>query len=240
LKVRVKFKKEGSMRFIGHLDVMRFFQKMMRRADIPIAFSSGFSPHMIMSFASPLGIGLTSAGEYFDIEITEPIPSQKALQQMNDTTVDGIAIVSFIEISPEKKWTGMSILAGASYRVTILAKEDTWEMDISSMLAAFLAQPEIVVLKKTKRSEEMVNIKSSIYEIKQGMDSNSSQLVLDMTLSAGSRENLKPHLVAEAFLTFIDKKASNFFYHRTEMYANVGSDDAKELVSLESLGREII
>ena len=60
MKARIKFRKYGSLRFIGHLDVMRFFQKVMRRADIPIAFSGGYSPHMIMSFAQPLGIGLTS------------------------------------------------------------------------------------------------------------------------------------------------------------------------------------
>ena len=59
------------MRFIGHLDVMRYFKKAIRRAEIPIAFTTGYSPHMIMSFAQPLGIGLTSDGEYFDIEFTE-------------------------------------------------------------------------------------------------------------------------------------------------------------------------
>ena len=69
MKVRIKFKKDGSLRFIGHLDVMRFFQKVMRRAQIPIAFTAGYNPHMIMSFASPLGIGLTSEGEYFDMEL---------------------------------------------------------------------------------------------------------------------------------------------------------------------------
>lgn len=63
------------MRFIGHLDVMRYFQKAIRRAEIPIAFTTGYSPHMIMSFAQPLGVGVTSDGEYFDIEITEPISS---------------------------------------------------------------------------------------------------------------------------------------------------------------------
>ena len=62
LKVRVKFSKEGAMKFIGHLDIMRYFQKAIRRANIPIAFSGGFSPHMIMSFAAPLGVGVTSAG----------------------------------------------------------------------------------------------------------------------------------------------------------------------------------
>ena len=63
MKARIKFRKFDTLRFIGHLDVMRFFQKVMRRAGIPIAFTGGYSPHMIMSFASPLGIGLSSDGE---------------------------------------------------------------------------------------------------------------------------------------------------------------------------------
>ena len=57
------------MKFIGHLDMMRYFQKAIRRANIPIAYSGGFSPHQIMSFAAPLGVGITSDGEYLDIEV---------------------------------------------------------------------------------------------------------------------------------------------------------------------------
>ena len=89
MKARIKFRKYGSLRFIGHLDVMRFFQKVMRRADIPIAFSGGYSPHMIMSFAQPLGVGVTSDGEYFDIEITKPISSENAVAQLNAVMVEG-------------------------------------------------------------------------------------------------------------------------------------------------------
>ena len=51
MKVRIKFTKEGPMKFVGHLDTMRYFQKAVRRAELPIAFSGGYSPHMIMSFA---------------------------------------------------------------------------------------------------------------------------------------------------------------------------------------------
>ena len=69
MKARIKFRKYGVLRFIGHLDVMRYFQKVMRRADIPIAFTGGYSPHDHV-FASPLGIGLESDGEYLDIELT--------------------------------------------------------------------------------------------------------------------------------------------------------------------------
>ena len=52
MRIRIKFRKYGVMRFIGHLDIMRYFQKAMRRANIDIAYSEGFSPHQIMSFAS--------------------------------------------------------------------------------------------------------------------------------------------------------------------------------------------
>ena len=68
MKIRIKFAKEGTMKFIGHLDIMRYFQKVMRRADVDIRYSEGFSPHQIMSFAAPLGVGLESRGEYVDIE----------------------------------------------------------------------------------------------------------------------------------------------------------------------------
>ena len=68
LKVRIKFTKTGSLKFIGHLDVMRYFQKAFRRAEVDVAYSKGFSPHQLLSFAAPLGIGLTSEGEYLDAE----------------------------------------------------------------------------------------------------------------------------------------------------------------------------
>ena len=77
MKARIKFRKNGVMKFIGHLDIMRYFQKAIRRAEIPIAFTSGYSPHMIMSFANPLGVGLTSDGEYFDIELPSQSPAKK-------------------------------------------------------------------------------------------------------------------------------------------------------------------
>ena len=78
------------MKFIGHLDIMRYFQKAIRRANIPIAFSGGFSPHMIMSFAAPLGVGVTSAGEYFDMELTDDSLSSKEMEnRLNATMAEG-------------------------------------------------------------------------------------------------------------------------------------------------------
>ena len=69
MKIRIKFAKRGPMKFISHLDVMRYFQKVIKRADIDICYSEGFNPHQIMSFAAPLGVGITSEAEYLDISV---------------------------------------------------------------------------------------------------------------------------------------------------------------------------
>ena len=167
MKARIKFRKYGVLRFIGHLDVMRYFQKVMRRADIPIAFTGGYSPHMIMSFASPLGIGLESDGEYLDIELTGPVESREAVRRMNEAGVDGIEVVSLRQIAEEKKMTGMTILAAADYLTTPSADAglpENWQ----DRFAAFMDQPEIRVLKQTKRSEREINIRPLIYEWKPG------------------------------------------------------------------------
>lgn len=230
MKVRIKFRKYGALRFIGHLDVMRFFQKVMRRADIPIAFTGGYSPHMIMSFASPLGIGLSSDGEYFDIELREAVNSTDAVRRMNEACVEGIEVVSMKQIAEEKKMTGMTILAGADYLISL--KKGTLPHDWKDSFTAFMEQPEIRIVKQTKRSEKEVDIRPLIdrWEIR-GED-------IFLQLAAGSSQNLKPDLVMEAFYRYLGVSCDDtaFGYHRLEMYADVGEDGRRELVTLESLG----
>ena len=233
MKARIKFRKYGVLRFIGHLDVMRFFQKLMRRADIPIAFTGGYSPHMIMSFASPLGIGLTSDGEYLDIELTAPVDGREALKRMNEECVEGIEIISIRQISDEKKMTGMTILAAADYLISVKkgALPENWK----EAFADFMAQREICVIKQTKRSEREEDIRPLIFRWEiQGEN-------IWLQLAAGSRNNLKPDLVMDTFLSVcaIPEDSVSFAYHRLEMYADKGKDGERNLVSLESLGQEI-
>lgn len=233
LKARIKFSKKGAMRYIGHLEVMRYFQKIMRRAQIPIAFTEGYSPHMIMSFASPLGVGAISQGEYFDIELAEPIASLEAMQRMNEVSVEGIEILSFRQIAEEKKQTGMTILAGADYLVR--GKDTPIPTEWFPQIASFLAQPEIIIMKKTKRSEREVDIRPMIYDMHVQEDG------IFMQLAAGSVQNLKPGLVMKAFCNYLEEEFSERAYEecRLEMYADRGEYE-RNLVSLETLGQEIV
>ena len=229
MKARIKFRKYGVMKFIGHLDVMRFFQKVMRRADIPIAFSGGFSPHMIMSFANPLGVGVTSDGEYFDIELTEEIDMQAAVARMNETVVEGIEIVNMVPISDDKKQTGMSIVAAADYLSSL--KNGEFPEDWKEKAQGFMNQPSISIVKKTKKSEKEVDIKPMIYKFEVRDDS------VYMLVATGSVENLKPELVMQALCGYLGVNAESvsFVHHRLDVYANVGTEEDKKFVSLDQV-----
>lgn len=234
MKVRVKFRKFGCMKFIGHLDVMRYFQKAIRRAEIDICYTEGFSPHMIMSFASPLGVGLTSDGEYFDIEIRGSISSGEAVRRLNAVMVEGMEVVSFRQIGEEKNQNAMSLVAAADYEVRFregYAPGFDWQ----TALNAFAERAHMVIVKKTKKSEKEVDIRPMIYKL-QAEDG-----VIFMQLATGSAENLKPELVMEAFAAEQGITLSEFalLVHRKEVYANQGTEEARRLVTLEDLGADI-
>ena len=114
MKLRIKFSKHGPVKFIGHLDIMRYFQKAIRRAEIDIKYSEGFSPHQVMSFAAPLGVGLTSNGEYMDIEVNSMTDTKTVMEQLNAVMVDGIHI-SECRILDERAKNAMSLVAAADY-----------------------------------------------------------------------------------------------------------------------------
>lgn len=228
MKVRIKFAKQGVMKFIGHLDIMRYFQKAIRRAGIPIVYTEGFSPHMVMSFAQPLGVGLTSNAEYMDIEIREGLTSAEIVKRLNQVMADGMRVISCRQVPQEKSSKAMSLVAAADYTVVFrdgYEPEPGWE----AKLLEFYQQESIVVLKKTKKSEKEVDIKPQIYRLSVQNGS------IFLCVSTGSAGNLKPELVIEAFARYLGFPLKPFALQisREEVYAD-------NHVSLEALGEEII
>ena len=106
------------MRFVGHLDIMRFFQKVMRKSNLPIKYSEGFSPHQIMSFAAPLGLGIEGLGEYMDIELYDEacagLKSDEAVKILNENMCEGMEVLSFRQLKGPKK-NAMSSVGLADY-----------------------------------------------------------------------------------------------------------------------------
>ncbi len=235
LKVRIKFTKTGAMKFVGHLDTMRYFQKAVRRAELPAAFSGGYSPHMIMSFAAPLGVGTTSLGEYFDIELTETVPTKEIEKRLNAVMAEGVTVSSARKVEDGKASTAMALVAAADYLVAFRPGREPVCPSWREQLSDFLAQKELLVTKKTKRSEKTVDIRPYIY---------SMQLLEDrifMQLASASSNYTKPELVMDTFLHFLGEEAQPFAYmiERREVYANTGDEAAPHFVPLEALGEEV-
>ena len=118
MRIRVKFRKYGAMKFVGHLDMMRYFQRCIRRAEIDIAYSEGFRPHQIMSFAAPLGVGITSDGEYLDLEVNSTESSKASVLALNSVMAEGIEALSYRRLKDTDQ-KAMSIVAMAEYEVRI-------------------------------------------------------------------------------------------------------------------------
>lgn len=256
MKIRIKFAKYGTMKFIGHLDMMRFFQKAIRRADIDIKYSEGFSPHQIMSFAAPLGVGVESVGEYFDMEVLSMTDENEMKDALNQVMVEGVKILS-VTILPDKAKNAMASVAAAAYQIHL--KEGGFDIpDLAAAVDAFYAQERIPYTKETKKSVLEMDLKQGIYEMYAGetqvmeavMSAAAAQLITDpakkyltvpcirMMVDASSGGNIKPTVVFEKFCAFAgcEIPLSAVQVTRLETYTNLAKEgEPGQLVPLSDV-----
>lgn len=233
MKIRIKFAKRGSLKFVGHLDTMRYFQKLIRRAGIDIAYSEGFNPHQKLSFAQPLGVGMLSEGEYVDIEVNSTFSSREAIKRMNDANVDDLEILSYRRLS-DNAGNAMASVAAADYMIELREGKRPVSFDFLREFTLFInSSDKITVLKETKKSQIETDIKPYIYKF--GGDNEK----LTIRLSCGSVTNIKPELVMEAFCKYINFEPPpfTFIYTRLEVY---GINDRDGYIPLEAFGDDII
>lgn len=251
MKIRIKFTKYGTLKFIGHLDVMRFFQKAIRRAGIDIKYSEGFSPHQIMSFAAPLGVGMESMGEYLDIEVNSITSVEDMKNALNKTMVDGIDVLS-VKILPDSSKNAMASVAAAAYGIAY--KEGNFPIeDMQQKLADFYAKESIIVTKKTKKSIMDMDLKPGIFELKMDKPLNLPSVYTDassdkqitpviyMLVDASSSGNIKPSMVFDAFCAYCNVELEPYSCQitRLDTYTRIIDEQGEEkLVPLEENGHE--
>lgn len=227
MKIRIKYAKTGVLRYIGHLDVMRYFQKAIRRAGLDVSYSQGYSPHQLITFAAPLGLGVTSEGEYFDAEMNTLTSSVDMVARLNATMAPGMEIKDIVRLKEGAK-TAMAVVAGSDYLVT--CREEYADIhDFLEILPDFYAQEQIMVTKVSKTKETLLNIKPFIYKLE------SRGNAVYMLVSAGSMDNIKPELVMEGLCHYLNREYQKmaFQVHRLETYMR---DDNGKLVSLLEAG----
>ena len=226
MKVRIKFTKEVSVKYLGHLDIMRFFQRCFNRAGVKMIYSEGFNPHQKMSFAMPLGLGIESRGEYLDCEIADGQDLEDVKERMNRVSGDGFHIISVRELK-ENATKVMAAVRFASYQ--ILFDEAIAEDVISQSMTELQSRETYLVHKKTKKKEQDVDIIPQIIKL------SYQDHKLNLTLRAGGDQNIKAETVANVLfdLMGIDYHREKITIMRLELFA-------EDLIPLEDFETVVI
>ena len=235
-KIRVRFTKHGAVRYIGHLDVMRYFQKCIRRAKVNVSYSAGYSPHQIMTFAAPLGVGLESEGEYMDLGIEDENPDCSAIKDaLNEASVEGIRIKS-VKVLPEDAGNAMASVYASSYEITFYddKKDDCPGTEkVRELIERMNAMDHCVYHKETKKTSRDIDLKEFIYELK--VSDSEDNPVINMTINSSSADSIKPGFVME-FMCGLDNiklPVNALKITRLDMFTQ---DEEGNLKSLEEVG----
>lgn len=217
----IKFSKESEIKFISHLDLMRTVQKIIKRSALPIEYSKGFNPHMSMSFAQPLAVGVYSYGEYMDMNLNEELEEQYILSLLNNNAPAGIIfhkVAKLIQRDEKKIPKSMAGVEGATYKIEIKYNDIS---DLNKQLIELQTQDKWVTLKKTKSSEKEEDIKPMFKDFKYSIEEN--KLIVKVLVSCGSRENLSPELIASFIKSNTTGTNSDAFVDivREETYGNL-------------------
>lgn len=266
MNIRMKFAKEGNMKYVGHLDMMRYFQKALRRADMDVGYTAGFNPHQILTFAAPLSVGITSTGEYLDMKVHSTPSSGEALERLNGVMAEGIRILEYLKL-PDSSKNAMAVVGAAEYRIAldedgnrvpgrngsaVAGDRNAPEADKDSQAETFVSKlfdPEFIegfyfreqirIRKKSKRSEDWADIRPMIFSMK------TEEGGLMLRLATGSAANLKPQLVLAALGEYVQEQlkehcpVEGLTIHRMEIFdSSMCPLSEAGTVIKEGIGRE--
>lgn len=191
------------MKFVGHLDLLKIVQRTFVRAKLPISYSLGFNPHQLMSFGLPLSLSVESIGEYLDIELDKDLSTNEVKEALNKELPNGLLILEVKKLQEGRKAAAAELRA-ATYEIYVE------NQPLKEKVEHINSSDKVVIMKKTKRSLEEVDIKEDIMSVSYNSDKN----CIEMLISTGSQRNIKP----EHVLDFMGLLESSPKIKRIEMF----------------------
>lgn len=213
MRMIAEFEKMGRMSWFSHLDLQNTMQRALRRAQLPVAYSQGFNPHVLTSFATALSVGCQSRGEVMEVEMAGEISPEEFAEKLNACLPDGLKVRRCASV-PDSAPALMAKVAEAGYDITAP------NADLTQAVEAFLKAEEVMVEKRSKTKTRLVNIRPMVHEITCAFDGKDSRL--SMVLEQNNANALKVELVMQALAP-----EQEFRFVRTALYA-AGSDGARE------------
>lgn len=211
--VRVKYCKDGPIKYISHLNLGQVFTRALRRANIPVVISGGFNPRYRISFGPPLPLGISSTSEYLDIRLKEGVKVEELTERLNLVLPQGLKILRAKIILPSAN-SLVKVIDRASYVISLKIKEKLLdsaaknqenklkelEREVEKNNKRFLNLDKITVEKQMKNGIKMVDIRPSILDISV-KKFKKPILELGLNLKIGQQGNLNPRYVAKAWIS---------------------------------------
>ncbi len=135
-RLQIRFAAEGPLKYVSHLDLMRVWERVCKRAGLPLATSRGFSPRPRIALAAPLAVGATSEAEIIDLLLTDRVDLQATMRALSAELTPGLRIIEVGE-GPLKQASLQSMLRAASYEVDVPDRRsrEEWQQAIDDLLA---------------------------------------------------------------------------------------------------------
>lgn len=194
--VRATFEKRRRAKYISHLDLMRCMQRAFRRAGVPIWFTEGFNPHAYLMFPLALSLGYESGCECMDFRIDGDMSMEEAMERLNRVLPPDLQLKAVA--APVRKHTD---IAFADYTVVLDCGDGTPAEMLRRAWDAFIAQPQIIVEKKTKRGTAEVDVKEKAQIMT--TETLGNGLRLQLRMPAGTSVNVNPGLLTDAFAAWL-------------------------------------
>ncbi len=208
---RLRFMRTGSLSFVGHLDLMRTFERSMRRAGLPLLHSQGYNPRPMLVFALPLGVGISTSDDYLDVSLSEEMDVAAVIDALQPMLPEGLQILDGWTV-PETNGSIMAIVTAASYRLRAL--------HIADAVRKLFLMDEVIVEKRSKGQLRKLDIRPLLLRIIE--DEQPDENSCSVLVCAGSHENVRPDLLLQALTIFVDypkSDSTNCEIERTGLFA---------------------
>lgn len=215
--IRFKFNRGESLKYIAHLDILRVFERALKRSKLPVSYTQGFNPRQKLVFGLPISIGLTSETEYADIELDGEVSTEAFMETLNANLPHGIRIVAAIHYNDKDNI--MNEIASAKYEISFEAEAPVSQSEWDSLIEEILKKEEIFVMKKTKKGLREVNIRPLIFSMSI-TNNDSKRCLLEAFLSAGAENNLRPDLLMEALSKQLPFPIKVLSMHRKALFVS--------------------
>lgn len=220
MRMLMQFQKGDIVRHLGLLDLQRTIQRALRRSGLPIAYSNGFNPHIVMSFASALSSGVPGDAELLDVSLNGDTTEEACLEAMNRVLPPALK-VSRIRLVDDRFPKVTAAMQQAQYRIT-LRGENTEKM--VSAIADFLKEEEIMALRKTKKAETMVNIRPMIHVLDAEYNDAEDTAVIIARVSFVETATLKPDLLMNTLAKYAGVELPKCEIRRTHLLGLVNGE----------------